>query len=179
VSDNPLVLAGRLGHNARLRTVELQELHWQVHPTVEQLIDITPELALDVRGNLVGEALNYAVFASVEAKLESEQQIFGVGLRYVVGLVLPDDMDAPTEDEIKAYGAVTIIPLVLPYLRAVVTDLTSKAGLPPLVLETVRIPLPGRPRPEHPLEYETGVGPAPALAITAAPDQKEPVNSSP
>jgi preprotein translocase subunit SecB len=53
----------------------------------------------------------------------------------------------PNAEEIEAYSKVTVVPVVLPYLRAVVTDLTAKASLPPLVLDPVRMSLPRRPLP--------------------------------
>ena len=68
----------------------------------------------------------------------------------MVGFAPPPELE-PNEEETGAYGDVTTIRLVLPYLRSLVSDITARAGLPPLILDTVRIPLPGRPAPLEPL----------------------------
>jgi hypothetical protein len=151
--DQPdLQLAGRLGGIARLRTLELQELYWQVHPTATPFEPgrgiISAETDLSFNGTVTPGAVHYGVWANVRGVLEDGHELFTFAARYVVGFGIPDDVSV-TEAEVIAFGGVTVVAVVLPYIRQLVTDVTSRAGLPPLVLDTVRIPLPGRPLPSE------------------------------
>jgi hypothetical protein len=152
--DAPEVrLAGRLGAIARLCSIELEELSWQVWPAQGgQLVGLATALTVECEAGYLSQgSLSYAVNANLKATFPSGEEVFALKCRHVVSLALPPELE-PSEEELAAYGGVTTIPLVLPYLRSLVTDLTARAGLPPLVLDTVRIPLPGRPAPLEPFE---------------------------
>ena len=156
--DAPEVrLAGRLGAEAHLSTIELAELSWHVCPTQGmEVVGLTTELAVECEpGYLSNDSLTYVVSANLKATFPSGQDLFVLKCHHVVGFMLPPDLD-PGDEELAAYGKVTTVPLVMPYLRSLVTDITARAGLPPLVLDTVRIPLPGRPTPLDPLSLEPG-----------------------
>ncbi|HLN05569.1 MAG TPA: hypothetical protein VK217_04790 [Acidimicrobiales bacterium] len=153
-ADQPdLQVAGRLGGISRLRSIELQELYWQVHPKIAPLDYPMPRISaateLNFNGTITPGAVNFGVWANVRGLLEDGHELFTLAARYVVGFGVPDDVSV-TEAEVIAFGAVTVVAVVLPYIRQLVADVTSRAALPPLVLDTVRIPLPGRPPPTEP-----------------------------
>jgi hypothetical protein len=152
-TDQPeLQVAGRLGGLSRLRSIELQELYWQVHPTgtpLEPGRTIAAATDLTFNGATAPAAVNFGVWVNVRGLLEDGHELFTLAARYVVGFGVPDEVSV-TEAELTAFGAVTVVPVVLPYIRQLVTDVTSRAALTPLVLDTVRIPLPGRPLPSEP-----------------------------
>lgn len=45
------------------------------------------------------------------------------------------------DQEAEAFGAVTVAATIYPYLRELMDTLTFRMGLPPLVLDVLRIPL--------------------------------------
>jgi hypothetical protein len=143
-------------------------LSWHLRPAGAQIVGLASALSLECETVYLGEgSLSYAVNATVVATFPSGEQLFELSCRHIVGFALPPELELGDE-ELAAYGQVTTIPLVLPYLRSLVSDLTARAGLPPLVLDTVRIPLPGRPTPLEPLEQGTTQPPALAEAPSSA-----------
>jgi hypothetical protein len=184
--DQPnLQLAGRLGVISRLRSLELQELYWQVHPTATPFEPgrgiISAATDLNFSGTITPGAVHYGMWTNVRGVLEDGHELFTFAARYVVGFEIPEEVSV-TEAEVNAFGAVTVVAVVLPYVRQLVSDVTSRAGLPPLVLETIRIPLPGRPLPSDSLpgELMSGDDPLPSAqlgpteAATSEPSEELP-----
>jgi preprotein translocase subunit SecB len=144
-------LASRLGAVASLAGLYLQDLTWRVDHRAD---DATPGVSVspnvDIRsGTPSHTTLGYVISGSVEAAFaDDESLLFSLHATYVVGFTIPDVEFA--SDEIQRFGLVTAVPIVFPYLRALVTDMTARGGVPPLVLDLLKIPFGSQEAPPDP-----------------------------
>jgi hypothetical protein len=90
--------------------------------------------------------LGYRVFAAISSE-KGTIPLFEIRARWFVSYSLPDSFEPPAEvdesfaDFVAANGQVN----AFPYLRQLVSDLSGRAGWPPLVLAVLRAPA-KRPR---------------------------------
>ena len=96
-------------------------------------------LNLNVNGSTVEQGIVYEVLATIEGKLPPDLPLFSAKILYVAGFgALPE---TPSEDELHAFGTVSVAPMVYPYVREVLAGLTGRAGLPAVTLPPYRVSL--------------------------------------
>jgi preprotein translocase subunit SecB len=111
-------------------------------PSPEPLLSpiaLAADASIEVNGASTGTSLNYMVGATVTGTLTSGHQLFQLGAAYLVAFVTPPDLQ-PTPEEVTAFGNVSVVSIVYPYLRQLVADMTGRSGLPALTIAAHRTP---------------------------------------
>lgn len=136
-----LRLAGRIGATVELRAIVLGRVDFSLL-VPDDLAEAENELNINVDA-VDGEpdVLTYVLKLTLVGLPELREWGFRAEVTYYV---MFDRREGVThnDDEVIAFGRVTVAPTVVPYLRELVHGLTFKAGIPPYVLPLFRVALP-------------------------------------
>ncbi len=135
-----LRLAGRLGASLELSEVRLGHLRFEMLAS-ENISEAKPDLDLDITSAKTDDGYGYGVTLSVVALADPQEWGFTAEVVYFALYEGSKDVEY-SEGEVNAFGRVTVLATVLPYLRELIQGLTQKAGLPPYMLPLFRVPLP-------------------------------------
>lgn len=135
---NPEVLrSAAIGVAASIRDVRLRSVTARL-PASDDLTPITIDLGVRVdRATVSAETVSYSIEFRVSGNDGEALHIFGT---FDVIYNIPGEAQG-TQDDLDAFGNVSVMFSVHPYIRELVQSLTVRAGLPPLVLDTLRAPL--------------------------------------
>ena len=133
-------LAARLGHVAEIQAIVLRKLHWT---TQEIAFDPNAPLPVDTMFNVsqgrAGNLLRYQVTSTITGRAEAGE-VFRLESTHDAFFSLPET-DSATEQELAAFGTVSVFFMVFPYIRELVHSMTGNAGLPPILLRPLRVPI--------------------------------------
>jgi preprotein translocase subunit SecB len=130
----------RLGAIAQLQAIVLRQVDWKAYDvavSAEESIDLEAEYNV-VHGRS-GSTARFQVRSRVTGKLATTE-VFRAELVHEAFFEIPEDHGA-TDDELQAFGSVTVFFMVFPYIREFIHSLTGNAGLPALLLAPFRIPI--------------------------------------
>lgn len=133
--------AARVGAKASLLDVRMRRIDAELlTPAAEPPYTATLEISqsFDVEAEHAVYTLRYAV----EASTEDEKKVAYCHVEFVALYRLPEVHDF-SEDDFAAFGEVSVIFSLHPYAREAVQSVTTRFGLPPLVLDVMRSPLDG------------------------------------
>jgi preprotein translocase subunit SecB len=85
-------------------------------------------------------AMNLKAVGAGEDQAGDEQVVFTANIANVILWDLPPELEASDED-LEAFGRVTAVFTVYPYIREEIQSVTARAGLPPLTLNVLRSPI--------------------------------------
>lgn len=139
--DRTRQLAGKVGAQVRLGDIRLRRIDAELcDPAAEGPY----EVGLSVQPTFdEGEGVVvYSVAYRLEATAEGNVTVLRGDIEFSVLYELPPDHGFD-ENDLAAFGEVSVLFSVHPYIREVVQSLTSRFGLPPLVLDVLRSPLHG------------------------------------
>lgn len=133
------VLAARVGASADLLDLRIRRVEAELHrPAAEGpfsfTLDVTP--AVSRADKLAVYSLEYR-FSS---KGSDDQLVLEGAVELSVVYQLPADRELD-DDELTAFGEVSVLFTAYPYLREILHSLTGRMGLPPLILDVMRSPL--------------------------------------
>lgn len=123
--------AGRIAAIAQLRSLELQELQWEVHPPGEPLDwsagGLSADLDIELNQSRLPGQLNFGVIARIGGSLADGSRLFDMKSRHVAAFAL-DPGHEPTIEEIEAFSRTSVLLLTYPYVRQIAQELTTRAG---------------------------------------------------
>ncbi len=141
--------AARLGANLALQDLLLQGL--EVVADVERLrgtlnVD-SPDPAIRWGRSEGREQLRFDIHYSLYVRLAQdagdEDPVFTLQAQLALNYECPETLEVSDEDAL-AFGTQSVLFSSYPYFRELVHTMTSRTGLPPLVLGTLRLPIPHR-----------------------------------
>lgn len=128
-------LAAQVGAKANLRDVALRTLHSDLalgEADDKLSIDVSWETAFERLGE---DEVEYRYRLAVEGRPAVAFSITAeFALTYTIGAAFSDE-------QLSAFGEVSVAFSAMPYARELVQSLTTRASLPPLVLATLRAPI--------------------------------------
>lgn len=130
--------AGRIGKVAEIEAITLRQLHWTTNELGLQAEEPNIQPTINIAHGLRDAVLRYQVRATFTGMVTAGE-LFRVESVHDVFFRLPDD-DEPSEGELEAFGMVTVVFMLYPYLRQELQHLTACAGLPPVLLRPLRVP---------------------------------------
>jgi preprotein translocase subunit SecB len=141
-ADDLARLAGRIGAAAELLSIEMQDLSFSTVPREITTYPIPIALSVNLiieHSRIPPETVGYRVKAQIDGHLSDGKPLFHLEASYVAAFILrgPDF----TEGELDAFGNVSVVQMVFPYLRELTASVSSRSGLPPLTLPAFRVPI--------------------------------------
>jgi preprotein translocase subunit SecB len=130
--------AGRIGAKAGLRDLRLRGIRGELfQPAAESPF----EAQIDVRPSYeqLDDTVLYTIQYGLKAVDAEELPVFEADIAYSLLFDLPAG-ETFEDDDFVAFGEVSVLFMLHPYVREAVHDLTSRFGLPPLVLQVLRRP---------------------------------------
>jgi preprotein translocase subunit SecB len=91
--------------------------------------------SVDVKGS----RLHYEIRYKVSAK-KQDTSVLALDCTYQISYNIPEDAQAE-QNEIEAFGSTTVLFTIHPYVRELVANISARAGLPPIMLGAMRLPL--------------------------------------
>lgn len=147
ISEDPgprtlLRKSGRLGSHMSLVRVALTQVEFRLlkdwDTEARYRVDTTPELAWE-RGD--DDWIGYQFdFSWQVGEKDADEPLFTGLAQYQLVYEHPEDF-AFEDDEAEAFGQTSVQLTVHPFVRELVQSLTTRAGLPPLTIPTIRQPL--------------------------------------
>jgi preprotein translocase subunit SecB len=139
--SSKLQLAGRLGAIAQLQAIELRSVQFRVEPRLQVTFPMALNVHtnLSVNGSVHEDTLRYGVSAKTAGTLHDGSVLFASEAEYAVVLVAPGV--SAREEELAAYGEVSIAPMVFPHVRELFSSLTGRTGLPAVTMPPYRVAL--------------------------------------
>jgi preprotein translocase subunit SecB len=143
------LLAARVGPVAQIEAIVLREIQWKAYelafdPSVP--VDVMPDykLAHGRKDAIVRYKVNSKLTGRVAAgevfRLESIHEAF----------FRIDESQILSDDEVEAFGAVSVFFMVFPYVRQLLHELTGNAGLPAILLKPFLLPIDRDPAADQP-----------------------------
>jgi preprotein translocase subunit SecB len=133
-------LAARLGHIAEIQAIVLRKLHWS---TQDIAFDRDQEMPIETMFNLsqgrAGDLVRYQVNSTITGR-GAAGEVFRLEATHEAFFSLPES-DTASEQELAAFGTVSVFFMVFPYIRELVHAMTGNAGLPPILLRPLRVPI--------------------------------------
>ena len=150
--------AGRLGAVAEFEALVLRQLNWTVNQTsVEPGAEMSPKTTFNIAHGRSASLLRFQINSVVTGKVPAGE-LFRMASTHEGFFRVPEG-DPTTEEELGAFGNVSVFFMVFPYIRELLHRLTGDAGLPQLLLKPLRIPFSpadGEPSPDLKMALEPG-----------------------
>lgn len=129
---------GRLAAAAELESLVLTEMSFERSEALPEP-PYSIELAAAPSAKL-GESrdLVYEVGYEIVGTGEDDVRVLDLRCKFQVAYDLKNDVE-PGQDAIEAFGETTVLFTLHPYLRQLTHDITSRSGLPPLLLSLLKI----------------------------------------
>ena len=129
---------GRLAAAAELESLVLTEMSFERSEALPE-----PPYAIELAAAPAakfGESrdLIYEVGYEIVGTDEDGVQVLDLRCKFQVAYDLKDDLE-PDQKAIEAFGETTVLFTLHPYLRQLAHDITSRSGLPPLLLSLLKI----------------------------------------
>jgi preprotein translocase subunit SecB len=140
VGDSTMRLgAARVGAVADLLDLRIRKIGAELHrPAAEAPfsfnIDVTPSVSRNAR------LAAYSLVYQFSSKDNEDQLVLDGTVELSVLYELPADSEF-SDDELAAFGQISVLFTAYPYLREILHSLTGRMGLPPLILDVMRSPL--------------------------------------
>ena len=144
-------LAGRIGASVQLQGIVLRELNWSLP---EQLIP--GGLSIDLRPEFEAQAatspglLIYKIRTEISAVVPDEVEIFHFRAVHQLVFSFPEGLEF-TREEVEAFGSTSAMFMVFPYVREALQGTAAKAGMPNILLQPLRLPVPLNGEPDRDL----------------------------
>jgi preprotein translocase subunit SecB len=136
--ERVIARSARLGALAELQGIRLHSLTLQSGPEASGPpydLGIVINPSVDVKGS----KLHYEVKYKVSAK-KQDTSVLALDCTYQISYNIPEDARAE-QDEIEAFGSTIVLFTIHPYLRELVSNISARTGLPPIMLGVMRLPL--------------------------------------
>jgi len=154
--DHARALASRVAAAAQLQAIILRDLRWTLP---EQYIP--PGLPIQLRPEFEAElalfpgSIIYKISTNISAPIPDGTEFFHLSVVYQLVYSLAENMPV-SQEEAEAFGSATVMFTVFPYIREILQSTAGRAGLPPILLQPLRVPfVPSGDDPEG-AEGETG-----------------------
>jgi hypothetical protein len=132
--------AGRVGPIAQIEAIILRESQWKAYElSYDGLEQIQVEPEYGVAHGRKAELVRYKVNSKLTGRI-SAGELFRLEATHEVFFTL-DENATVTDDELAAYGAVTVFFMAFPYIRQLLHEMTGNAGLPAVLLKPFLIPI--------------------------------------
>jgi hypothetical protein len=133
------ILAARVGAGTDLLDLRIRRIQAELYrPAAEGPFGFT----LDVKPSLsrADKLAVYSLEYEFSSKDSDDQLVLEGTVELSVLYQLPVDREL-SDDELTAFGQVSVLFTAYPYLREILHSLTGRMGLPPLILDVMRSPL--------------------------------------
>jgi preprotein translocase subunit SecB len=131
--------AARIGARADLADVRIRRIDAELFAPSP-----SPPFTVDVRvapaASIVDSKLVYEVCYEVSSMDSKKRPVFAATIALNLLFELQEDV-ALAEADLSAFGEVTVLLMAHPYVREILQSISSRMGLPPLVLEVMRFPM--------------------------------------
>lgn len=140
MSQEQRLLAAVVGARADIRDVTLRRLVASLQKPVEDGDPVVSEVEVswDVsHGVPADDRISYEAQMSV---VDTSPGLLDISATFSIAYDIPR-ADQLSAEHFEAFGAVSVTFSIFPYFRELVHSLTTRGGLPPLVLGTLRAPI--------------------------------------
>lgn len=137
---NP-ALAGRIGSQAHLSTARLLDLNCGLRntdPVQVQMWQLHTEPGFQWRRDPDGISYAFRLASRVTPQSDTELVVFQCDIVFELKFLL-DDAGDYSDDECQAFGSTSGLFAAWPYLREVLQSTSMRCGLPPIVLDVIRL----------------------------------------
>ncbi|MHB8244035.1 MAG: hypothetical protein ACYDGN_01600 [Acidimicrobiales bacterium] len=141
---DPVSQAGRVGAFAELRSVELRSVTFTSVPGLPvgpSPIPLITNVSLNITHAEPASPLGYLLTADVVAQLPTGDVLYSMRAEVVSSFEWPSEADLPAPEELDAFGTVSALPMMFPYVRELFGSLTGRSGLPAVTLPPFRLEL--------------------------------------
>lgn len=133
-------LAARVGGSADLLDLRIRRINAELHrPTAEGPFSFNLTVSPSV-SRADDKLAVYSLAYEFSSKDSHEQLVLDGAVELSVLYQLAPDSDV-SDQELAAFGQVSVLFTAYPYLREILHSLTGRMGLPPLILDVMRSPL--------------------------------------
>lgn len=133
-------LAARVGGRADLLDLRIRRIHAELHrPAAEAPFSFNLEVSPSI-SRADDKLAVYSVAYDFSSKDSQEQLVLDGTIELSLLYQLAPDADV-SDQELAAFGQVSVLFTAYPYLREILHSLTGRMGLPPLILDVMRSPL--------------------------------------
>ena len=157
--------ASRIGGSANLDDIRLLGLNAQLGDPMA-VAPYVAHVAIAPSMTQLHERLFFECEYHIEVKSSDETTAATIDVRYLAAYTLPNGDDLDPAD-VVAFGDVTVLRAIHPYLRELVQNVGSRLGLGNVLLGLFRVPVP-------PPTVETAPVPSKPKAKRATPSTKRP-----
>lgn len=144
--SDPRLLAGRVGGVADLVDVRLRRLTFDLGSVPETAEKNEVRADINIAFDRQPGALVYELRCEVVAQPSIGEPLFTADVVLSATYTLPEGVQIENE-AVEAFGSVSVTFMLFPYLRELLQSLTTRAGLPALLLNVMRSPLIEAPTP--------------------------------
>lgn len=133
------VLAARVSAGVDLLDLRIRRIEAELHSAAAEgpfsfKLDVTP--AVSRADKLAVYSLEY----QFSSKDSDDQLVLDGTVELSVLYQLPGDREL-NDDDLTAFGEISVLFTAYPYLREILHSLTGRMGLPPLILDVMRSPV--------------------------------------
>jgi hypothetical protein len=131
--------AARVAASVELLDLRIRRVEAELHrPAAEGPFSFVLEVKPSV--SRVDSLVVYNVEYGFSSSDDDGEVVLDGRIEFSVLYQLPSDY-RPSDEELAAFGRVSVLFTAYPYLREALHSLTGRMGLPPLILEVMRSPL--------------------------------------
>lgn len=134
------VRAARVAGAAQLQAIVLRDLQW-MYPEQQVAAGLPIELlpAFEAELALPPGLLVYKVTTDIRGLIPDNVELFRLVVTYQLVYSVDEALQV-SQEEAEAFGSVTVMFQVFPYVREILQNLAGRAGVGQILLQPIRVP---------------------------------------